>query len=175
MSCNSQVLVSILSIFGTFIGSLVGVIIGSYFNSFFAIKSTELHFFKTAAIKFRKEIYPFYNEIREMLLKDNRGMIGNNETWIYRRMQQIIPEHRKIIEEFRFSIPTKHQLRFNNIADTYCPPQETYTEDDIKKMFWSNENMKIEMSKRKEIKDKIEQMMNFNIKESFHFFESHKR
>jgi len=163
MSSNTPECVNFLPIISTFFGSFFGVIIGAILNNRFVIKSTDLHFFNIAAIKFRKEIHPFYSEVREMLLKDNKGMIGNNETWSYRRMQQILPEHRKIIEEFIFSIPINHRHSFDIIADTYCPQKETYTEDDINAMYWSGVDMKVEMSIRNKIKEKIEQMMNFKI------------
>src|SRR4030042_1638926 len=128
--CNStEILKCIFSISDTLVGSFLGVIIGAILNNHFVTKSTEKHFFNIASQKFKSELMPFYHEVCEMFGKNAENILGNNDTWSFRRMQQIIPHHSKIINEFLFSIPIKHRHSFNIIADSYCPPQTICSED----------------------------------------------
>lgn len=145
------------------IGTILGVLAGVWLNNQFIIKSADYQFFGIAKAKFRSAMMPFYNEISKMADKNNKIELGNNNYWSCFTMPKIIPEHRKVIDEFRFSIPIKQRHGFDVIADAYCPPQETYNEDKIKEMYWSDENMEREMQIRQGIKNNIEKMMDFNI------------
>ena len=149
---------------GGMIFTLIGTISGILINQRFIRRSTERQILSIAADKFRSVMMPFYHEICEMTGKDVGNIIGNNDTWIMRRMRQIIPEHRKFINEFRFSIPERYRHGFDIIADSHCPPQKTNSEDNIDKIYFSDGNMKVEMMYRNKVKTNLEKMMDFNIK-----------
>jgi hypothetical protein len=156
---NPSTIIAISGMIISVIGTLLGVIITQHYIR----KSTERQIFAVAADKFRAAMMPFYNEVCEMATGINDQRLDDNNIWSFRRMPQIISKHRKIIDEFRFSIPIKYRHSFDVIADSYCPPQTAYTEDQIKTMYWSDESMEREIQIRKDIKNNIENMMKFNI------------
>lgn len=158
MSSNPHTCINIVHLITTFFGTFTGVIAGAFLNNQYIKISTEKHFFKIASNKFRSELMPFYHEISEVI-KENSTGIETNINWSLNRMRQIIPVHRKIINEFRFSIPSKHLPRFNGIVKEYIPEDN----DKAEEKYFSDTDTKAEMSIRKEIKARLESIINFSI------------
>lgn len=151
---------------GIIITVIVGVVGVLATAIFFFIQYThskklpEKEAFIKAADKFRNKMMSFYNEISERIA--NTEEIGSSH-WAMLRMEQTRQQHRRYIDEFRFSIPEEHRHRFNLIADKHCPPEELYSNDDINKMFWSDDDPERENQIRKDIKKNLEKLMDFTV------------
>ena len=158
MSSDPQICINAINLVTTFFGTFMGVIAGVFLNNQYVKTSAEKHFFKIASNKFKSEIMPFYHEISEIIEENSKGT-ESNVNWSFMRMKQIIPAHRQIINEFRFSIPSKHLFRFNRIIEKYIPENS----DTAEEKYFSDGDMAAEKSIRKSIKENIEALIYFSI------------
>jgi hypothetical protein len=120
----------------------------------------ELAMFYTARDKFQKEMMSFYHFLTKHVRELETGTAVTNV--ILDILPRQLATHRKLIDEFRFSVPEHERGRFDSIANKYCPPYYDYEKYEFKEKYGTSEATEEAQLRRNVLAD-LESLLWFSI------------
>ncbi len=148
------IIAGVFSIVAAFGGAVIGAIIQHHFVR----DATRQNLFDIARGKFVEQMKPFFNEINTLPFEEPIDV-----AWSCTKMVQMFPIHRGFIDEFRVSVFEAEKPRFNALANKYCPRTNNYSEENVKKFLSPDGSTEREKQIRKEIRNNLAELREFNI------------